>query len=146
MPGPSIPSLQTRVRNVESSQAAFQRQLEENRRENYRTRNRFRALKHIVDFQRCVAAKAADLRAAALKIGSAYAIAARRHQDALANTAKLKALEVQMIYSVLCVGATGLISWAALAAVRAADMAAKAKPLIQVADLTALQPKLLRTT
>lgn len=59
-----------------------------------------------------VTSKAQDLRAAAVRIGKAYALAAKRHRDAVAKQNQVKALETQLMFSVLTVLSAGALSWA----------------------------------
>jgi hypothetical protein len=49
---------------------------------------------------------------AARQIGSAYATAAKNHNDALAKQAQIDALETQAIFSVLTIATSGAFSWA----------------------------------
>jgi len=55
--------------------------------------------------------KTTSLRLAATRIGKAYSVAAGRHRDALAKQDQYKAMETQLMFSVLTVLSSGALSW-----------------------------------
>jgi hypothetical protein len=70
-----------------------------------------RALTLLLSFQNEVLARAEGWQIAARNIGSAYATAAKRHADALADQDKIDALKTQVLFSVLTVATSGALSW-----------------------------------
>jgi len=80
-------------------------------KDNERLKKIYRANFRLGKFQDLVLARAESWRIAALNIGSAYAVAAKRHTDAMAKQDKIDALKTQWIFSVLTVATSGALSW-----------------------------------
>ena len=80
-------------------------------KDNERLKKIYRANFLLGQFQDLVLARAESWRMAALNIGSAYALAAKNHTDAMAKQDKIDALRTQLIFSVLTVASSGTLSW-----------------------------------
>jgi hypothetical protein len=93
------------------------------------------AILSVTGYQNLVAQKGADLELAALRIGTAYSTAAGRHTKTLDTVGKMDALKVQLMFSVLTVATSGILSWAA----EAAKAAAEAKTAADIAKLAELE-------
>jgi hypothetical protein len=91
----------------------LQRQVQDQDRRN---QNRFLALHNLNDWTKVVRAKCLNLKRAAKRIGSAYAIAADWHNKALGERAKSRALRVQILFEVLSALTAGAFSWVSTAA------------------------------
>jgi hypothetical protein len=76
-----------------------------------RSQNRDRALFHLNSFRDQVLKRATGWERAALRVGSAYALAADTHRTVLEARAKAEALENQAMFSVLTIATAGGLSW-----------------------------------
>jgi hypothetical protein len=76
-----------------------------------RLQNQGKAILHLDSFKEEVMARAAGWEQAALKVGSAYAIAAKNHIDAVEAKKKMDAIQSQMMFSVLTIATAGGLSW-----------------------------------
>jgi hypothetical protein len=86
-----------------------------------------------------VTRKGQRLRSAATRIGKAYSVAAGRHRDALAKQDQVKAMETQLLFSVLTVLTSGALSWAT-AVVREVQASVDASRLAAIEALGAQVP------
>ena len=101
-PDPRVPELQRQLA----------REIAERKQNEARLRKQNHALSVFNLMNVDVEQKATSLRLAATRIGTAYSVAAGRHKEALAKMEQIKAMETQLMFSVLTVLTSGALSWA----------------------------------
>jgi hypothetical protein len=121
-PATKKPTVQQQLDQMKQAQKDMQQQLdalkqqeEDDRKRIAREEKRTRALFLFNAFQFKVICKVKRWTISARNIGSAYVIAAKNHRDALAKVDKIKALEAQLLFSVLTLLTSGTFSlvWSA---------------------------------
>jgi hypothetical protein len=110
------------------SQSQFAREVSERKQNEARLRKQNHALSVFNLINVDVEKKATSLRIAATRIGTAYSVAAGRHKGALGQMEQIKAMETQLMFSVLTVLTSGALSWAT-ALVRLQGAAQAAGPM-----------------
>ena len=93
------------------SPSALEQRVEHLELESKRSSNRSRAIFHLDSFREEVMRRATSWQRAALRVGSAYALAADDHKSTLEKQAKLEALGDQAFFSVLTIATAGGLSW-----------------------------------
>jgi hypothetical protein len=99
-----------------------------------RVENQQKATNHLASFRDSVMARAAGWEIAILNVGSAYAVAAKNHTDAVEAKKKVDAIKSQLMFSVLTVATAGSLAWlsgAVQASKEAAVVAGTAKALTE---------------
>ena len=132
-PDPRVPELQRQLA----------REIAERKKNEARLRKQNHALSVFNLMNVDVEQKATSLRSAATRIGTAYSVAAGRHKDALAKQDQVKAMETQLLFSILTVLTSGALSWAT-ALVRlhgAAQAAGRMKGIEAIEALRAQVPR-----
>jgi hypothetical protein len=132
-PDPRVPELQRQLAQ----------EIAERKKNEARLRKQTHATSVFNSMYMDVAKKALDLRSAATRIGKAYSVAAGRHKDALAKQDQVKAMETQLLFSILTVLTSGALSWAT-ALVRlqgAAQAAGRVKGIEAIEALRAQVPR-----
>jgi hypothetical protein len=104
-----------------------------------RLEKKTQALATWADMFSAVTQKAQDLKAAAVRIGKAYSTAAGRHKEAVSKQNQMKALETQLMFSVLTVLTSGALSWAT-ELIKVAGAAKAASRMKAIEDMGALYP------
>src|SRR4051794_5329170 len=125
------------------SQKQFAREIADRKLNEARLRKQNHALSVFNLINVDVDQKATSLRLAATRIGTAYSVAAGRHKDALAKMEQIKAMETQLMFSVLTVLTSGALSWAT-ALVRlqgAAQAAGRMEGIVALEALRAQVPR-----
>ncbi len=132
-PDPRVPELQRQLA----------REIAERKQNEARSRKQLHALSVFNLISVDVDHKATSLRSAATRIGTAYSVAAGRHKEALAKQDAIKAMETQLMFSILTVLTSGALSWAT-ALVRlqgAAQAAGRVKGIEAIEALRAQVPR-----
>ena len=125
------------------SQRQFAQEIAERKQNEARLRKQNHALSVFNLMNVDVEKKATSLRIAATRIGTAYSVAAGHHKDALAKQEQIKAMETQLMFSVLTVLTSGALSWAT-ALVRlqgAAQAAGRMEGIVAIEALRAQVPR-----
>ena len=89
------------------SQKQFAQEVAERKQNEARLRKQNHALSVFNLINVDVEKKATSLRLAATRIGTAYSVAAGRHKEALSKMEQIKAMETQLMFSVLTVLTSG---------------------------------------
>jgi hypothetical protein len=132
-PDPRVPELQRQLA----------REIAERKQNEARLRKQNHALSVFNLMNVDVERKATSLRLAAIRIGTAYSVAAGRHKEALAQQEAIKAMETQLLFSILTVLTSGALSWAT-ALVRlqgAAQAAGRMEGIVAIEALRAQVPR-----
>ena len=125
------------------SQREFAREIAERKKNEARLGKKADATSTFNSMQSDVFKKALALRSAATRIGTAYSVAAGNHRDALAKQDQIKAMETQLLFSILTVVTSGALSWAT-AMVRlqgAAQAAGRMEGIVAIEALRAQVPR-----
>ena len=96
-PDPRVPELQRQLA----------REIAERKQNEARLRKQNHALSVFNLMNVDVERKATSLRLAAIRIGTAYSVAAGRHKEVLAQQEAIKAMETQLLFSILTVLTSG---------------------------------------
>ena len=125
------------------SQRQFAREIAEREKNEARLGKKTDAVSAFDSMQIDVFKKVNALRSAATRIGMAYSVAAGHHRDALAKQDQIKAMETQLLFSILTVLTSGALSWAT-ALVRlqgAAQAAGRMEGIVAIEALRAQVPR-----